>query len=258
NSHQLHNVQWDGRNWQNGELPDGEYRFNIEFTEHNASAANLGKYKQVSFLKGPEPVVLTIPNETYFRDMSLTWEPIILNGTISGRVSDENNQPISGATISTGDQSATSNTEGNYLLSLPPGTYSITCTAVGYHPFGMDNVVVSSELITTVDIMLATVSLSDPHAVPAALILAPPYPNPTSSGTKISFYDGYSGSSELKIFNARGQMIRKISIPKKGQGWQETTWDGRDQSSKPCPAGSYLILLQNGKQHQTQRINIFH
>jgi len=49
NSHQLHNVSWDGKNYQNVAMPDGEYKFNVEFTEHNATAANMGKFKQITF-----------------------------------------------------------------------------------------------------------------------------------------------------------------------------------------------------------------
>jgi hypothetical protein len=60
---------------------------NVEFTEHNATAGNMGKFKQITFTKGSEPVNLTIPNEQYFRDNTLSWTPVIQNGTISGIVS---------------------------------------------------------------------------------------------------------------------------------------------------------------------------
>jgi len=71
NSHQLHNITWNGKDYQGNSLPDGDYKVNVEFTEHNASANNMGKYKQLTFTKGTEPVTLTIPNETYFKDMDL-------------------------------------------------------------------------------------------------------------------------------------------------------------------------------------------
>lgn len=256
NNHTLHNVQWDGRNWQNGEMPDGEYKFNIEFTEHNASAANMGKYKQISFVKSPEPVNLTIPNDTYFRDMSLTWEPVVLDGTILGVVRDENNSPIMGAMVSAGGQNVSSNSTGNYLISLAPGTYSLTCTATGYHPYSQDDIVVLPNTNTFVDISLAVVSNQDTHAIPGALILAPPYPNPTISTSKISFFSGNAASYELNIFNLRGQKVRNIRGNNSSGGWQDIVWDGKDDKHQSCPAGTYIIQLQSGNQSRIQKLNI--
>ncbi len=256
NFHTLHNVQWDGRNWQNGDMPDGEYKYNIEFTEHNASASNLGKFKQISFVKSPEPLQLTFPNESYFQDLSLIWEPVLANGNIRGTVADGNNHPISGAIITAGGQSDTSNAAGNYLLSLPPGLYSLYCTATGHQSYSLNNVEVNSGEDTIVDIILATVSSSDPLAIPTALVLAPPYPNPTPEGTKISYYSSIAGNFELKIFNLRGQLIRSIRTEKTGNGWQEINWDGRDSTNRPCPAGTYLMLLQSGGLQRSQRLTI--
>lgn len=86
NNHQLHNVTWNGADYQGVQVPDGDYKVNVEFTEHNATASNMGKFKQVTFTKGTDPVNLTIPNETYFQNMSLIWTPSVAN-------SDEFNPP---------------------------------------------------------------------------------------------------------------------------------------------------------------------
>jgi flagellar hook assembly protein FlgD len=256
NNHQLHNVQWDGYNWQNSPMPDGEYKFNIEFTEHNASASNLGKFKQVVFAKGSEPVDLTIPNETYFRDMSLAWEPIIEDGTISGRVSFMGSGPIPGALLTAGDQSSTTNAMGDYSLSLAPGQYTLTCTATGYHPYTVNDVTVISGEDTTVDIELAVVSLIDPNHVPSALIMAAPYPNPSKTGTKISFYPAQDGDYELQIFNKRGQIVCHTSGYATGQAWKEISWDGRDSLLRECPSGLYFVKLRSGNQQRIQKVSL--
>lgn len=78
NNHQLHNVTWNWTNSQGVQVPDGEYKVNVEFTEHNATSSNMGKFKQITFTKGANPVTLTIPNETYFQNMSLIWTPIVV------------------------------------------------------------------------------------------------------------------------------------------------------------------------------------
>lgn len=78
-NHQLHNVSWDGKDYQNIEVPDGEYKINVEFTEHNATASNLGKFKSITYTKGNVAFFNTYPNEAYFSDLSLGWEPIIVS-----------------------------------------------------------------------------------------------------------------------------------------------------------------------------------
>ncbi len=256
NSHQLHNVQWDGYDWQNSPMPDGEYKFNIEFTEHNASASNLGKYKQVVFSKGTEPVDLVIPNESYFQNMSLAWTPVVADGTISGRVSNMDDSPIPGALIAAGGQSATTNATGDYTLSLAPGQYTLNCTASGFHPYIINDVNVISGVDTNVDIVLATVSLVDPNQITPALLLAVPYPNPATSGSRISFYSGKADAYELQIFNLRGQMLRKYSGTADGKSWNEILWDGRDSGASQCPSGTYYIRLRSGEQQRIQKVSI--
>ncbi len=258
NNHQLHNVQWDGNNWQNNPMPDGEYKFNIEFTEHNATATNLGKYKQMSFVKGSDPVVLEIPNETYFRDMSLSWQPVVSDGTISGRVTDNANVPIAGANINAGDNTATTNISGDYSISLVPGVYTVSCTATNYTPYVIDNVNVVSGQNTVLNLILAPVSLIDPSLISSVILLAPPYPNPTKSGCKISFFTGNSGNYELAVYNSRGQRVRRIDGFVSDSSWVNEVWDGKDSSNRDCPSGLYFIQLRKGTSYQIQKITLTH
>lgn len=55
------------------------------------------------------------------------------NATLQGKITDKaSGEPVTGATIKTGDKGAASGLDGNYKLSLPPGAYEITCLMVGY------------------------------------------------------------------------------------------------------------------------------
>ncbi|WP_442817931.1 carboxypeptidase regulatory-like domain-containing protein [Streptomyces sp. NBC_01224] len=54
---------------------------------------------------------------------------------VSGKVTGSAGRaPVAGATISAGDQSATTNAAGQYQLSVPPGTYDIKVAKFGYKP----------------------------------------------------------------------------------------------------------------------------
>lgn len=70
-SHVTHTVTWDGKNSSGTLVADGTYRVYIEYTSANAT----GKLYYLEFTKGPDTLILTPANQTYFQDISLTWVP---------------------------------------------------------------------------------------------------------------------------------------------------------------------------------------
>lgn len=54
------------------------------------------------------------------------------NGTVSGRVTDTDGQPLIGATLSAGSAIAVTDTAGRYALSLPFGEWSVAASYIGY------------------------------------------------------------------------------------------------------------------------------
>jgi hypothetical protein len=255
NNHQLHNVTWNGTNVQGTEAPDGEYKINVEFTEHNASAANLGKYIQVSFTKGPDPVNETIPNESYFRDMTLSWTPAIVNGTIFGGVTNGSGNPVSGALIQVGALSVNTGNDGTYSISTPPGVWSVSCSASGYGTQTASNVTVDAGAYVEQNFVLTTVGVSDELSPGARLQLLPVSPNPASSSAKINFYTTQSSESEIRIHNLRGQKVLSARI-QGTPGWNEYVWDRRDQAGHTCPAGTYIVEVRNNGQARFRRIQL--
>lgn len=87
---------------------------------------------------------------------SLTTGP---HGTISGSVTDAaSGDPISGATIAaTGGYSATTDSSGDYTLSVPTGTYDVTASAFGYDSKTITGVVVDEGQTIDEDFALAAV-----------------------------------------------------------------------------------------------------
>ncbi len=256
NNHQLHNVTWNGKNYQNVEVPDGEYKINVEFTEHNATASNMGKYKQVSFVKGTDPVDQTFPNETYFKDMTLTWTPVVVNGSISGTVYGAGEQPLSGAVVQAGNFSVTSSSNGTYNIVLPPGTYTLTCSAAGYQIMDVYDVVVGSGQSVTQDFHLDTVAISDPSNNTPRLELAPLYPNPFGFCTTARIYDPLGIGLTLEVFNSRGQKVFGRSYPSKGTGWQDLLWNGQDNSGKRCANGIYNLVVRQGANAVNRKVTL--
>jgi len=72
-SHQTHTVVWDCKDLDGNIVPDGEYVVYAEFTDRHAQ----GPLYSTTFTKGPDPTFLSPPDETYFKDIVLTFTPLI-------------------------------------------------------------------------------------------------------------------------------------------------------------------------------------
>ncbi|MCB5259321.1 MAG: choice-of-anchor J domain-containing protein, partial [Candidatus Cloacimonetes bacterium] len=85
---------------------------------------------------------------------SNTIERMTQIGTISGFVRDEQNQAISGATVSSGDYSATTNANGAYSFMMPAGTHTVTASHPNYTAVSQEGIIVVTDQITTVNFVL--------------------------------------------------------------------------------------------------------
>ncbi len=81
-------------------------------------------------------------------------------------------------------------------------------------------------------------------AIADQYMLEPNYPNPFNPQTTISFTLKQSGYTTLEIFNIRGQKLSTLVSEHMPAGTHKVIWDGRDQSGRMMPSGTYLYRLQ--------------
>jgi hypothetical protein len=104
----------------------------------------------------------------------------VANGTIAGTVTNVSGLGIAGATVTAGTQSNITDLNGNYSISIVPGTYSVAASATGFQTNTTTNVVVTSGNVTTQNFVLEL-------GVPTNLTIAvsPPTASLTVSGTQM-------------------------------------------------------------------------
>jgi N-acetylneuraminic acid mutarotase len=132
---------------------------------------------------------------------SLTTGP---HGTVAGTVTDSSTgDPIAGATVSTADgHSATTDSSGQYSLSLPVGTYDVTASAFGYADATATGVVVDEGQTVNEPFSLDPVPS---HTVSGTITDGsgagwPIYAEITVDGTSASTYsDPYTGHYSLSL-----------------------------------------------------------
>jgi len=82
------------------------------------------------------------------------------------------------------------------------------------------------------------------------------HPNPFSGNVEISFELKSPAQAELAVYNLRGQKLRDLSSASYGPGKHSLTWDGKDHSGTPVPAGIYLLrLCAEGRQTAFKKIS---
>jgi len=72
-SHQTHTITWNCKDLDGNIVPDGDYTIWVEFTDQHAQ----GPLYTLTFTKGPDPISLTPSDETYFKDLTFEFTPII-------------------------------------------------------------------------------------------------------------------------------------------------------------------------------------
>lgn len=70
-------------------------------------------------------------------------------------------------------------------------------------------------------------------------------PNPFNPETTIHFTTGSAGAVAVRIFNARGELVRALASQWYAKGLHAVTWDGRDGHGHDAPSGVYYAKASN-------------
>jgi hypothetical protein len=80
------------------------------------------------------------------------------------------------------------------------------------------------------------------------------YPNPFNPQTKIEYTVRRSSPVELKIYNALGQLVKTLVDDYKNAGEYSVVWDGKNNSGKTVPSGSYFYRIKMGDFTSTKKM----
>ena len=91
-------------------------------------------------------------------------------------------------------------------------------------------------------------------AAPVALRLDPVYPNPFQTETRLNFAVPQSGSVRLTIFDVRGRLVATVMERALPSGWRSVAWNGRDNSGRSVPSGTYFAKLEQAGKVQMRKL----
>lgn len=178
----------------------------------------------------------------------------VASGTIMGVVRKPNNQGLAGAVITAGANTTITNSQGLYSLSVPVGTYSVTCSATGYITNTQNNIVVNANQNVTLNFSMA-ISANEDEVIPVlATALNGNYPNPFNPETSISYAVKDAGFVSLEIYNLKGQKVRTLVNREQTTGNYHIVFNGKDDNGQPLSSGVYLYRFKTGSYSSTRKM----
>ena len=98
--------------------------------------------------------------------------------------------------------------------------------------FGLDNILLTDGIV----------GVPPGEAIAGGPVeLAAPYPNPSHGPVALSFRSFDGGPVRVQILDVGGRSVRRVELPATSAGARTWMWDGRDDSGRPVPAGSYRV-----------------
>ena len=128
-----------------------------------------------------------------------------------------------------------------WIWDLDPALWYQVKLAAVYKP-GPNEVYLESETLLT------SLSLgSEPaHEVPPVDLSLASFPNPFREKTLVRFSVMATGPARLKVFNAKGQLVRELFDEHVSRGTFNKIWDGCDANGSKCSPGIYFLRLSSG------------
>jgi hypothetical protein len=85
-------------------------------------------------------------------------------------------------------------------------------------------------------------------------ILKQNFPNPFNPFTKIEYDVPVASNVTIKVFNIRGQFVKKLIDEPKEPGSYETYWDGTDNRNRKVSSGIYFYQLNSGSSKKAKKM----
>jgi hypothetical protein len=106
----------------------------------------------------------------------------------------------------------------------------------------------------SVAINITGITPPEPAATIQKFELYPNHPNPFNSETMIRFSLPSAGNIYLKIYNIRGQVVKRLASKYYQAGVHSLRWDGTNDAGVVSPSGVYLVEVRSGEQRSVRQV----
>jgi flagellar hook assembly protein FlgD len=82
------------------------------------------------------------------------------------------------------------------------------------------------------------------------------FPNPFNPRTTVEFALSHDATASLRVYDARGRLVRTLLESYVAAGKHSVTWDGRNDQGVTVVSGVYFLRLQAGDQYLSRTVNL--
>ncbi len=196
-------------------------------------------------------------NDIFAQNINLdgTLGVSVMYGTIEGNVTlNGGSGNVEDVEVAAGSVTVHPDANGDYIISIIPGTYPVMAGLAGYETVVFEDVVVTEGNATTgIDFTLVPV-VSSENIIIAATKMESNYPNPFNPITNISYTIKETGLVTIEVYNLRGQLVKTLVNELQGTGSFIAVWDGTDTSNKSVSSGIYLYKMKSNNYTSTKKM----
>lgn len=120
--------------------------------------------------------------------------------------------------------------------------------AAGTYYYWLQNVDMSGETALYGPVSITLSYSSDPGTpvIPTLSGIEKIFPNPFNPNTTISYGVKDPSRIDIRIYNQRGQLVRRLASGEKAPGTYKAEWNGLDDQGRGVGSGVYLLIMQIG------------
>jgi hypothetical protein len=169
--------------------------------------------------------------------------------TFAVSASDPNGDPLT-YRWTVNNQTVKTGTDSSYTVTFtdPHNTAKIV-TGVAIDPEGLAD--------STLWVFTITDVQNEKGPLPTDYVLGQNYPNPFNPTTTIQFDLPKVSAVTLEVFNISGARVRSLLKGENlGAGSHTMMWDGRDQSGRLVPSGTYMYRITAGDFHAWKKMTL--
>ncbi len=211
--------------------------------------------------KNADSVAVTTSGVISGINFNVTDEPDSGLATVSGRVTDNMNNPVAGALVYATDSNqqiysfGVTDMNGNYTITgLVPGSYSVASSSFGYTGGATTTTSLdyTSSYSSTASFTLTPESVTAVESSPSQISsyqLYQNYPNPFNPSTVIRFSVPYESHITLKVYNILGSEVATLVNGVRAAGSYNITFNAENLAS-----GVYFYQLKAGNFVTTKKL----
>jgi len=240
---------------------NGQHVWPGEFVSIKTAASNVVHMKATDFMYNQmvfawedsrtDPASVYLQNLNFNGSIGIVINPTAIQGTVT---LNGGTGVVSNVQITIGDLIINPDAQGQYYTELAPGTYTLTATLSGYQTLTVENVIIASEMTTTLDLTLEAETAINENEVSVKTLNLRNYPNPFNPSTQISFNLNQGSHVELLVFNNKGQKVNVLKNQYLNKGTYQIEWNGKDAKGNTCPSGIYFYRLKTDSAEMTKKM----